>query len=310
MSADRTADRLARILAMLPWVIANPGARVSDVCDRFGYTRAELARDLSLVFACGLPGYGPGDLMVAYIDGDEVVVDLADYFSRPVRLSPPEALLLLASGMAVISAGTAPEALTSAVAKLQAAIVPDADTLAVELPAPPEIVSLLADAAADSRVVEMTYTSLSGGKTTRRRVEPWRVFSALGNWYLSAWCRLAEAERLFRVDRIREATATEQRFTPPATAPPPEVRYAPGADDVAATIRLREAAAWVTEYYPVDIISRDQDGTVIRFSAADPAITARLLVRLGGHAELLEGPEVQAAVTDLRRRISRRYRGD
>jgi glyoxylase-like metal-dependent hydrolase (beta-lactamase superfamily II) len=44
------------------------------VCSRFGYTRAELARDLAAVFVSGLPGYGPGDLMVAYIDGDEVVV--------------------------------------------------------------------------------------------------------------------------------------------------------------------------------------------------------------------------------------------
>ena len=308
MSSARTTDRLARILGMLPWVIAHPGASVGEVCGRFGYTRAELARDLNLVFVCGLPGYGPGDLMVAYIDGDEVVVDLADYFARPLRLTAPEALLLLASGMALISAGTAPEALVSAVAKLQAVIVPDGDALAVDLPAPPEVVSLLADAAAAGRVVEMAYTALAGGKTTRRRVEPWRVFSTLGNWYLTAWCRLAEAERVFRVDRIREAVLTEERFPPPASVPPAEVRYAPGADDVSAVIRLGEGATWVAEYYPVEILSRDREGMVIRFSAADPAITARLLVRLGGDAALLEGPEVQGAAADLRARIARRYR--
>jgi proteasome accessory factor C len=308
MSSARTTDRLARILGMLPWVIAHPGASVGEVCGRFGYTRAELGRDLNLVFVCGLPGYGPGDLMVAYIDGDEVVVDLADYFARPLRLTAPEALLLLASGMALISAGTAPEALVSAVAKLQAVIVPDGDGLAVDLPAPPEVVSLLADAAAGGRVVEMTYTALAGGKTTRRRVEPWRVFSTLGNWYLTAWCRLAEAERVFRVDRIRDAVLTEERFPPPPSVPPAEVRYAPGADDVSAVIRLEHGAGWVAEYYPVEILSRDQESMVIRFSAADPAMTARLLVRLGGDAELLEGPEVQAAVADLRARIARRYR--
>lgn len=308
MSSARTTDRLARILGMLPWVIAHPGASVGEVCGRFGYTRAELARDLNLVFVCGLPGYGPGDLMVAYIDGDEVVVDLADYFARPLRLTAPEALLLLASGMALISAGTAPEALVSAVAKLQAVIVPDGNALAVDLPTPPEVVSLLADAAAQGSVVEMEYTALAGGKTTRRRVEPWRVFSTLGNWYLTGWCRLAEAERVFRVDRIREAVLTEERFARPGSAPPAEVRYAPGADDVSAVIRLGEGATWVAEYYPVEVLSRDQEGTVIRFSAADPAITARLLVRLGGDAELLEGPEVQAAAADLRARIARRYR--
>ncbi len=67
---------------MVPWVIAHPGATVRDVCERFGYTRDELIADLNLVFVCGLPGYGPGDLMVAYIEDDEVVIDMADYFSR------------------------------------------------------------------------------------------------------------------------------------------------------------------------------------------------------------------------------------
>lgn len=309
MTSTRTTERLARILGMLPWVIAHPGASVAEVCRRFGYTRAELARDLNLVFVCGLPGYGPGDLMVAYMDGDEVVVDLADYFAHPLRLSPPEALLLLASGMALISAGTAPEALVSAVAKLQAVIVPDGDTLAVDLPTPPEVVSLLADAAAAGRVVEITYTSLAGGRTTHRRVEPWRVFSSLGNWYLSGRCRLAEAERVFRVDRIREARVTGESFTPPASVPATEARYAPGADDVSAVIRLDRRATWVAEYYPVEILSRGPTGMVIRFSAADPAIAARLLVRLAGDAELIEGPEVRTAVADLRHRINRRYRG-
>ena len=38
-SSARTAGRLTRILAMLPWVIANQGASVDEVCQRFGYTR-------------------------------------------------------------------------------------------------------------------------------------------------------------------------------------------------------------------------------------------------------------------------------
>ena len=88
---------------MLPWVIANPGATVDEVCERFGYTRSQLMADLDLVFVCGLPGYGPGDLMVAYVDEDEVVVEMADYFAAPLRLTPPEALSLLASGMALVS---------------------------------------------------------------------------------------------------------------------------------------------------------------------------------------------------------------
>ena len=292
---------------MLPWVMAHPGARVTEVCERFGYTRAELARDLNLVFVCGLPGYGPGDLMVAYIDGDEVVVDLADYFARPVRLTPAEALLLLASGMAMMSTGEAPEALISGVAKLQAALLPEGEPLAVDLPAPPALVPMLGDAAAAGRVVEIVYTSLATGETTRREVEPWRVFAALGNWYLMGRCRLAEGERIFRVDRIREAALTGEGFILPAALPPAEVRFMPRAEDVQAVIRLGPAAGWVAEYYPVEIVAQDDARTVVRFAASDPAVGARLLVRLGRDAELLEGAEVAAAAADLRSRIKRRY---
>ena len=307
MSSARTADRLSRILGMLPWVIAHPGAGVAEVCERFGYTRSELARDLALIFVCGLPGYGPGDLMVAYIDGGEVVVDLADYFSRPVRLTAAEALVLLASGMALLSSGAAPDALASAVAKLQAVLVPDDGTLAVDLPAAPRLVATLGEAAAAGRVVEITYTSIATGETTTRRVEPWWVFSTLGNWYLSGHCRLAGGERLFRVDRIRQAELTGDHFIPPASPPPAQVRYAPGVDDVEAVIRLGRGATWVADYYPVEVLSRRGAQIDVRFSASDAAVTARLLVRLGREAELLEGPEVAIATADLRTRICRRY---
>ena len=115
MTSNKTAMRLTRILSMLPFVIARPGVSVDEVSQRFGYTRKDLIDDLNLVFLCGLPGYGPGELIDASVEDDEVWVDMADYFSRPLRLTPPEALVLLASGMALTSAGQGPPALEEAV---------------------------------------------------------------------------------------------------------------------------------------------------------------------------------------------------
>ena len=126
MSATRTARRLNRLLAALPWMIANPGASVTEVVERFDYDRDQLAKDLATVFVSGLPGYGPGDLMVAYIDEDEVVVEMADYFARPLRLTPVEALGLIAAGRALQSSGQGSPALERAIDKLQSAVLPDA----------------------------------------------------------------------------------------------------------------------------------------------------------------------------------------
>ncbi len=308
MSSPRTAQRLNRILAMLPWVIAHPGATVDEVTSRFGYSQKELVADLDLVFVCGLPGYGPGDLMEAYVDGDEVIVDMADYFSRPLRLSPPEALGLLAAGMALASTDQAPPALERAVEKLAAVVLPGAaDTLAVELAAEPDVLDTLRAAAGEHEVVNITYLALATNEESVRDVEPWTVFSSLGNWYLSAHCRLKGEERVFRVDRIREARPQGERFDPPAVLPSPEVRFTPSEDDVYATLALGPRARWVAEYYPVEVIEDRGDTLVVRFAASDPMVAARLLLRLGPTAELVDGDAVEASVASLRAEILRRY---
>ncbi|MDH3462698.1 MAG: WYL domain-containing protein, partial [Acidimicrobiia bacterium] len=200
MTSQRTVSRLSRILALIPYVLANRGADLADVLERFDYTEAELTRDLNSVFVCGLPGYGPGDLMEAYIDDDEVVIDSADYFSRAPRLSSTEALGLLASGMAVAGSGQGTPALDSAIRKLVKVLLPDAgDTLAVDLADSSQDVTVLREAAQDHRAVSITYRSLSREEETSRVIEPWSVFTTLGNWYVQAHCRLVDDVRTFRI---------------------------------------------------------------------------------------------------------------
>ena len=277
---------------------------MDEVCERFGYTRSQLAEDLGIVFVCGLPGYGPGDLMVAEIDEDEVYVDAADYFAKAPRLAPTEALVLLAAGLAVAGSGPANPTLASAVEKVSRVLLPEGTgVIDVDLAGEPNLVGLLREAVATATVVRITYTSLSRDQTTMREVEPWSVFSSMGNWYLSGYCRLAQGERSFRVDRIREAGNTGERFQPPKALPAPQIRYTPSVEDVRCRIELTPAARWVLDYYPVDIVSEGPAGVVIEFSASDPLVAARLLLRLGPQARLLDGPEVREAVVSLRARI-------
>lgn len=309
MTSPRTGSRLTRILAMLPWVIAHPGTTVDEVCGRFGYTRQDLLADLDLVFVCGLPGYGPGDLMVAYVENDEVVVDTAPYFANAPRLAPPEALALLAAGLTLLASGQPSAALSTAVEKLSAVLMPEGEeVLAVEIGAEPDMAALLREAAGRGEVVSITYTSLSSDQTSTREIEPWSVFTSLGNWYVSAFCRSAGAERLFRLDRIRSAERTSKTFTPPAEPPPPEVRYTPSEDDVRATILLDDAARWVADYYPVKVLSDGSEGLRIEFSASDPLVAARLVLRLGGSATLENGDEVRAELSRIRSAVLARYR--
>ncbi len=309
MTAASTQRRLTRILSVVPWVQAHTDPTVSEVMERFGYrTKRQLSADLALLFMCGVPGYGPGDLIVAMIDNDRVVIEMADYFARTIRLTPSEALGLLSPAMAVTGTSQALPALQSAVDKLVSAVFPDAPgTIDAELPPEPEHLEALRKAAAECRVVQITYLSAAANRTTTREVEPLMVHASMGRWYLSARCRLAEAHRTFRVDRIRWLHERPDHFRSHPEAGYPEIGFTPSADAIYATLALDPEARWVAEYYPVELIQDTGDEMLVRFATSDPRVAARLLIRLGNPARLVEGDEVADELRRLRQAILARY---
>lgn len=300
MTSARTVDRLSRILALIPYVLEHEGAQLEEVLERFGYTENQLARDLDTVFVCGLPGYGPGDLMEAYIDEDEVIIDAAEYFTRAPRLTPSETLGLLAAGMTAMEMGVASQALASAVAKLSDLVVPDAEqTLSVDVAEGSGRAAALKEAAASNRVVRITYRSVGREETTTREIEPWSVFTTLGRWYVTGHCRMVDDQRTFRIDRIRDLETLVETFTPPPELPDPQVGYTPSPEDVSCVIDLKPAARWVLDYYPVDVLRESRRAIRIRFSSPDAEVPARLLLRLGADASLVEGPEVAERTREI-----------
>ncbi|HEX6301926.1 MAG TPA: WYL domain-containing protein [Acidimicrobiia bacterium] len=309
MTSSRTVSRLSRILALIPYVLDKQAVDVDEIIDRFGYSKDQLTRDLNTIFVCGLPGYGPGDLMEAYLDEDEVIIDAADFFAKAPRLTPVEALGLLAAGMTVIGSGEGSPALESAVRKLSKVMMPDADTsLAVDVLDQSQNVGVLRDAAAAGRVVRMIYRSVGKEETTEREVEPWSVFATLGRWYVLGYCRLVDDQRTFRADRIKELEVLDETFQRPESVPEPGVGYSPSKDDVTCVLDLKPAARWVLEYYPVEVIRDSTRSTRIRFHSPDAEVPARLLLRLGTDARLVEGPEVAARTDEIGRSLLAKYR--
>ena len=57
------------------------------------------------------------------------------------------------------------------------------------------------------QVLDITYED-KNGETSQRTVEPVAVLGVRPHWYLWAWCRLRQAPRSFRLDRITHAAMT------------------------------------------------------------------------------------------------------
>ncbi len=308
MSSDRTAKRLSRILSVLPFIIENEGATLDELVDRFDYRdTSDLIKDLHLVFVTGLPGYGPGDLIDVDIYDDEVSIDAADYFSHPLRLTPPEALGLLAAGMTLLESNQAPPALATAVDKLVDVVGRDViDAVHLDIPTP-EDVERLRSAIDGARVVRIGYVGMASNERTVRDVEGWSVTFSLGNWYFTGFCRLAGDRRVFRVDRIDDLVELDepyQRRPDPHDGP---ITYQPTESDTRVAFTVSPRAAWVAEYYPVDSELLADGSMRIKMSLADPAVAARLMVQLGVDVSDVDGAAVTEGVADLRQRILARY---
>ena len=99
------------------------GVRVADAARDFGVTERQLRSDLELLWVCGLPGYGPGDLIDLSFDGDHVRVTFTAGMGRPLRLTTDEAVALVVALRTLLELpGLAErEAVSRALAKVSAA---------------------------------------------------------------------------------------------------------------------------------------------------------------------------------------------
>ncbi|MGI8329109.1 helix-turn-helix transcriptional regulator [Actinomadura scrupuli] len=136
----------------------------------------------------------------------------------PLNFTPQEAV---AMAIALSRAADTPfaRASQSAMAKI-VAVMPDRDAAAaraladrVRLIAPPEEVvppfpAEVERAITARRVLRIVYQDRLES-WTERDVEPAALLCGSHGWYLLGWCRLRQAARAFRLDRIKEATVTD-----------------------------------------------------------------------------------------------------
>lgn len=286
-------ERLQRVLAMVPWVAANDGPRIEEVCTRFDCTEAELVEDLELLFMCGLHPYTPDALIDVDVARGRVWIRYADYFKRPLRLTAAEAMTLVAAGNALLAVpGSDPEGpLARGLAKLRKGLGLGGSVDVALGEAPAAVLDLLRAASAEHRQVDIEYYAFGRDEWTRRTIDPYAVFSAGGQWYLAAYCHAVDDERLFRVDRVRDARVLDTTFVSPKT-PPDFTVYEPRPDDPRVVLELDAAGRWVVEQYPVETAEELEGGRVrVRLAVSERAWLERLLLRLGPRARILEGDD-------------------
>ena len=321
------AERMARLLGVVPWVVEQGGAHLDHIAARFDYPRDQLLEDLTKrLFFVGVHPFTPDTLIDVFIEDEVVDIQYADWFSQPMRLSTEAATRLLAAGRTVLDmsegrvqpeAGDEAEAapLVRALAKLRLSLGAEGGDGAGHIDvclgdAPAATLDELRHSITEQRRIEIEYYSFGRDVMTARAVDPARLLSHDGVWYLFGWCHRAGAERVFRVERIRTLTVTDTPIEVQLDAGEEPVL---GMEDIdrTVTVRLAPEAAWAADYHDARQRTEHPDGTVDAvFAVASESWLARVLVQLGPQAELVDcdpdiDPDLRAATAG---RMLERYR--
>lgn len=307
--ANANDERLPRLLALVPYLQARPGISVAQASADFGVTEAQLRRDLTLLWMCGLPGHGPGDLIDLSFEGENVSVIFDAGMSRPLRLSAEEALaLVVALRTLAETPGLADtDAVQRALAKIESVAGESVhgETVAVELDDSERSLALARRAVDEQRAIRIRHYSASRDELSERTVDPVRVFVSDEHSYLEGWCRSAEGMRVFRIDRLDDVVLLDEAATVPDGVQLRDLSegvFAPAAEHLLVALHLSPAYAWVADYYAVEDVVTDDSGTRVGLRVADPAWVRSLVLGSAGQVRVLE-PQWLAA--DVREQASR-----
>lgn len=313
-------DHLPRLLALVPWLLAHPGTPVREVAQEFGVSEEQIRADLNLLWVCGLPGYGPGDLIDVVWEGDRVTLTNADTIARPLRLTPEEALALVASLRALsgvpglVDNGAVDRALAKIETAAGSAVAGDRVLFApaVDAVVDPDVTTAVTDAIARGRRLHLSYWVPARDETTERDVDPIRLFTGDGAAYLSGWCRRVEDLRTFRLDRVLAATVLDVAAQVPADAHDRGVRselFEPSPDDQLVSLSVQSPARWVADYYPCESVTERRDGGLdITLRARDPEWVCRTALGLAGVGEVTRPQELASRIHAIARATLDHYR--
>ena len=297
-----SAERLRRLLALVPYVATRRVVSLPETARTFGMTERELIDDLNLAWCVELRApepYCPIDL--SYEDG-EISISQAESIARPLRLAVDEASALLVALRMLAETGGDRDAVNRLIAKIEAAAgVAGAASSQVTIqqfdsPRVRRVAATLSGALTAGRRVHLRHYVQSRDEDTERDVDPMRLLVVEGRTYLEGWCRRAESVRLFRLDRVVKVDVLDVPAEVPEEAEPRDVDaglFRPSETDVLAELELGPEARWVAESYPCESVTDLPDGRLrIGLRTPDTSWVRRLALRLGEDARVVSPPEL------------------
>src|SRR5437667_2835563 len=303
-------ERFAVLQALLAYLLDRCGESneavvdASDLIERFHIPPDELEEHLSLL---NLVNFGGGCYAIyAELSNGKVRVDkelFGDTFRAPPRLTPLEAraIRLALEFVGPMIAADARTPLERVRAKLEETFgefelqqTPEPQVQRAE----EDLVATLSRGIRERRLVEVDYLKEGEEEGSTHLVEPYSLERRLPYWYIHTWDRTRDAERSFRLDRMRSARIQRAHSEPRGRFHPHVFRDARPAK----IWYSKQVARWEVEKgaHPL------ADGSAVAEKpVGSPEWLVGEILSFRGEAVVLDPPELRQAVSKRARELQR-----
>jgi len=174
-----------------------------------------------------------------------------------------------------------------------------------------QTIDRLTQAIAKKRTVQMRYYSASRLRTTRREVDPYRLWYASGGLYLVGYCHLRKEPRMFAVERMRAVTLTDHPYQMPLgfdlEAFVQDSLTVMRGRPIEVELRFDKAtAAWAKDriWHPSQKLTPlKNNGMTMRLNVADSRELIGWILSFGGGVQVIKPEPLQKAVKDEARKL-------
>jgi predicted DNA-binding transcriptional regulator YafY len=286
-------DRMLRIVFIL---LNKKKVTASELATEFEVSPRTIYRDLDALSQAGIPVYT--------CQGRNGGIKLLDnYVLNKSLLSQAEQNQILAalSGLNAVHYPEAEKALT----KLSALFGKETmDWIVVDFsdwgPSKQETLAQIKEAIINRRLISFTYYNSYGEKTIRT-VEPLQLWFKSRAWYLRAFCRNKQSQRLFKLNRIKNIRLLPEEFTrQPKKEDPPLPDFEAQNPGVEITMKIHPTQAYrVYDEFEESQITRHADGSfTVRFSYPEDEWVYGFILSFGMYAEVIKPLQIREIIKE------------
>ena len=290
-------QKAARMLDLVPYISSHQGVSTAELAEQFGISVGELLSDLNSLWMCGDDRF---DLIDLEFESGYVSIRNAETLNRVRNLSQQE-IIAIVLGLDLISKDLPEERvdLQEDIESLRKRLGKGIERVIDATPSTNgEVLALIKQSLTTGRKLRIDYLAALDGSLTSRVVSPIDFYVSDNRDFLVAFCELADAQRTFRMDRIKDATLLELAATPTVFSASPDITIKATIEIVAEKRRSRESLGKFVA----------GAGSEVEVSTYSLSWLARTVIASGGAMKVLAPSATRSEIASLAAKALALYR--